>query len=448
MDDVRWTTRRLGRYTMRELNRFTCLLLGILVLGVSVPLYGQDTPSCEEDPARRALDFWIGEWEVVDADGRALGTNRIETSQNGCMLRERWESADGGTGQSLNYFDPAEGVWRQNWVDSSGGIVDYEGGVEGGVLRYEGRHVRPDGTVLKARVVLEPVEGGRLRHLIELSSDQGATWSTHFDGTYLPRGGQIVSASGALTDTPATEVTAEPVENEDSVQVAEGATSGPTGTISSSDDVVTEPEVQAVDPEPAKPARVEALPVAQEASPEPAAELAQPQAARQAELEGSSVRATTRELQREEIPEEQAPELVMASPMVLEIVPADIGKYPENAAWRTEETAGFICNEVKIRRVGVGRQVKGDRVRATVTAMLYTKRRMRKVGLLIEAVHDGEVIAADEIANIRVGKNIPAHGNDGMDVTAELEVSRQQFDAMFAGDSRPVLRLTLSCPAS
>ena len=81
-------------------------------------------------PEFRAFDFWAGNWRVTDADGTHVGDNTITSEETGCVLVERWRSARGGTGQSLNFFDPARGKWRQLWI-SPGSRIEIEGGVVG-----------------------------------------------------------------------------------------------------------------------------------------------------------------------------------------------------------------------------------------------------------------------------------------------------------------------------
>ena len=46
--------------------------------------------------------------------------------------------------------------------------------------------VQRDGSRIRSRMTLTPLEGGRVRQLIEQSSDEGATWTVWFDGTYVP----------------------------------------------------------------------------------------------------------------------------------------------------------------------------------------------------------------------------------------------------------------------
>lgn len=385
-------------------------------------LSAQPSGPCAAEPYR-ALDFWVGEWRVVDDDGETVGTNHIAKVQGGCLIEENWTSARGGTGQSMNYYDPAAGLWKQHWVDARGTVVHYAGTVEEGVLVYEGQHIRADGTVTMARVRLEPIESGRLHHLIEHSPDGGGTWTSYFDATYLPVGGQLESASVAdATESPRPATTVAESPSAGAIAAAEPA----------------EEELPAAEPAAETPAEPSAT----------ASESKQDQAARQALEEGSEVTAISRVLGREEIPEEQAPELRMASPMVLEIVPGPLDALREDTAWPTDKTKGFICNDIVVKTVTAARRGKGDKVELEVAARLYTAKRIRRVDLLVEVVLGDRVVASEELENIRVGLNIPAHGKEGLWVSAEMTVSRQEFEQLFAEGADRKLRLTLTTPPS
>ena len=142
---------------------------------------------CENDPKYRAFDFWVGDWDVYVGDQK-VGTNRIEKLLGGCLLLENWTDAHGTQGKSFNYLDPAAGKWRQNWVSEIGGVVRYEGEVKDGAMHYEGESILADGTTRMTKVLLQPVDGGKVHHVIEQSTDHGATWHTAFDALYVPKG--------------------------------------------------------------------------------------------------------------------------------------------------------------------------------------------------------------------------------------------------------------------
>jgi hypothetical protein len=144
---------------------------------------------CEADPLHRQLDFWIGEWTVLDGEGRELGTSRIRSRDGGCVIEEEWTSArGGGSGLGVNFVDGEDGRWRQVWIGSTGTVVRYEGEREGDAVRFQGRTTMADGTLSLSRAVLEPTGDGSLRQRIERSTDGGTTWTVYFEGTYVPAG--------------------------------------------------------------------------------------------------------------------------------------------------------------------------------------------------------------------------------------------------------------------
>lgn len=131
----------------------------------------------------RQFDFWIGEWDVVNQQGRPAGTNRITDIESGCALLERWTGAGGATGTSLTFYDRADGRWHQAWMDGKGQALRLSGGCRGSRMVLES--TRAEGRV--ERVSWTRVEGGRLRQVWESSSDEGKTWTVVFDGTYIKR---------------------------------------------------------------------------------------------------------------------------------------------------------------------------------------------------------------------------------------------------------------------
>lgn len=177
------------------MTRWHVSLLAVLaLLGAGTPLHGSG-PSTQEGScateAYRRLDFWVGDWEVRSGD-RRVGDNRIEKVLGGCALLEHWRSADGGRGKSLFYYAPAENVWKQVWVTSAptrpGGVKEKVllDSYDGPGVRFQGRIRLPDGGSYLDRTTLVPRDGGRVRQVVETSSDGGDSWETRFDALYLP----------------------------------------------------------------------------------------------------------------------------------------------------------------------------------------------------------------------------------------------------------------------
>jgi hypothetical protein len=154
---------------------------------------------CAYDPRYQEFDFWVGEWDVFNPQGRQVGVNIIEKILNGCALLENWSSVFGTSGMSINYYDPSDGKWKQNWSDARGGIVWYQGEIKDGAMHFSGENISPDGSRQLARVVIKPLENGNVHHFIEQSADGGKTWNVYFDGTYVPRKN---AQPGDETETP------------------------------------------------------------------------------------------------------------------------------------------------------------------------------------------------------------------------------------------------------
>lgn len=163
---------------------------GLLLAGGIRPVTAQDAASrpapCEADERYRAFDFWIGHWEVYDEAGeKHYGTNHIEKQERGCLLMERWTGAGGGTGTSMNYYDPARDKWVQVWVAGGGTVIEMEGGLVNGSMRLEGVLVNKEGAATPFRGTWTPLADGRVRQFFEQSTDDGQTWTGWFDGYYV-----------------------------------------------------------------------------------------------------------------------------------------------------------------------------------------------------------------------------------------------------------------------
>ncbi len=144
------------------------------------------------DPRHRQFDFWLGTWDVRQPDGSAAGRNRIERLFDGCGLAEHWEGASGLRGASYSAFDTGRATWHQTWIDSSGSVLLLDGGMGNDAMVLEGRTESAAGDsdgALRHRISwsVTDVDGDELRQHWQVSRDEGATWTTAFDGRYTRR---------------------------------------------------------------------------------------------------------------------------------------------------------------------------------------------------------------------------------------------------------------------
>lgn len=134
------------------------------------------------------FDFWIGDWEVTQPDGKVAGYNSIAPVNGGRALLENWTSAAGGyAGKSLNSFDASARLWKQFWVDTSGLVLELSGGIVDGSMVLSGKRKNRKGEDVVDRITWTPNDDGSVRQHWEASSDGGTTWQTLFDGRYVRR---------------------------------------------------------------------------------------------------------------------------------------------------------------------------------------------------------------------------------------------------------------------
>jgi hypothetical protein len=180
------------------------LLLGWASSAHAASLPPPASQPCREQVQGRALDFWVGEWRVVNAgDGTAAGENRIARLLDGCAMIETWHGVDkGDDGMSLFTYDARRRVWDQVWVtqDTSraGGLKHktMTGILYANAVRFQGTIATPKGDILD-RTTLTPWRDGRVRQTIEWSKDDGKTWKAVFDAFYIRNGSPDPGASAS-----------------------------------------------------------------------------------------------------------------------------------------------------------------------------------------------------------------------------------------------------------
>jgi hypothetical protein len=163
----------------------------LLLLSISAAVAAQspapDPRPCEKDPGYRAMDFWIGAWNVETAQGKPAGKSHIELILGSCIVLENWSGANGYEGKSFNLYLPDTSTWEQIWVDNAGEITKYEGEARGGNIYYRAHSKDPDGTAILRKMTFFKKDGDEVRQLGESSKDAGKTWTVDYDLIYRRR---------------------------------------------------------------------------------------------------------------------------------------------------------------------------------------------------------------------------------------------------------------------
>lgn len=123
-----------------------------MALGITASAPAQATSSPCTTVEHQALDFQSGAWNVHGPAGKLVGTNSIKRAISGCMLRERYVTGRGYSGESFNVYDAPRKVWHQTWVDNGGLLLVLEGGGRDGKMVMQGQTTGADQKVTKHRI--------------------------------------------------------------------------------------------------------------------------------------------------------------------------------------------------------------------------------------------------------------------------------------------------------
>ena len=157
-------------------------LLFLFVIQGLIAQTSDSCPCCTDDHS--AFDFWVGEWEVTNANGKPAGENTITKQEGGCVLRENWTSATPGyTGTSINFYNRTSKQWEQLWVDNSGSFLKLKGNRDGDKMILTSPEFDREGKTLKNRITWFKNEDGTVRQLWEVLEGDTVV-SVLFDGLY------------------------------------------------------------------------------------------------------------------------------------------------------------------------------------------------------------------------------------------------------------------------
>ena len=370
-------------------NRAARVLLAVgLGLTMALPLAAQRREPCEAGENHRALDFLIGDWQLVSG-GEAVGRSRVEKLEDGCLIAETWAFTDGRSGRTYSSFDAAAGMWRRFSVSNRGVVIRSSGAVEERVLLARGERTTAAGETSNWRERLALEARGRISRVAGHSTagDRAdRAGSAVFEGYYVPVGEPLAQPSRpaeAPSPSPA------PVET------------------------APRPTTGEVEPQ--------AAPVTGEVRPDSA------RAADAANIE----------------------RIAMESPMVLRLPLGTVEALPTGYAWTTRDTEPYLCEGVTIERVEVARHERRGRVELQVELALHGTRGNRRVDVEVDLLRAGQqdqgAAVASGSASGRVGRGIPAQLQYGaVALTVSLPMTIEAFDAAVAGAERPELLITLA----
>ncbi len=147
---------------------------------------------CSNLDQYKKLDFWVGAWDIYDANDNLIARSDISKREGGCAVFEDYRTLTGFVGSSINYFDPADSTQKQTWIDLRNSVTNYVEVQDGeGTLQMVGD--QGNNSLTRMTFVSEP-DGNTVTQTFENSSDGGETWSAGFFGKYVRRTDQSITA--------------------------------------------------------------------------------------------------------------------------------------------------------------------------------------------------------------------------------------------------------------
>ncbi|NJN41079.1 MAG: hypothetical protein HC811_01345 [Flammeovirgaceae bacterium] len=139
---------------------------------------------CRYNAANRQFDFWIGEWNVVNAAGQPAGKSSIQLILGDCIIYENWTTAPPNdySGKSFNLYNATTEKWMQTWVDDKGAVIEFvDGYLDDTKMIF---FTKSDQNQTTRRLTFFNLNPDQVRQFSELSNDDGKTWTTEYDFYY------------------------------------------------------------------------------------------------------------------------------------------------------------------------------------------------------------------------------------------------------------------------
>lgn len=138
------------------------------------------------------LDFWVGEWECTGRSRTTPGkdewtdtkaTNSIKKILGGKVVEENF-LMDGFEGKSVSAYDARNRMWRQTWVDNSGGYIALTGSFADGKMTLS-QVMGPSAPAgLQMRMVFSSITKDAFTWDWERTTDGGKSWELQWRLNY------------------------------------------------------------------------------------------------------------------------------------------------------------------------------------------------------------------------------------------------------------------------
>lgn len=163
-------------------SSLTFLLTALFIL--TIPRNASAQTNLADLTPAQYFDFWIGEWQLTwqDADGTTgTGTNTVERILDGRVIKENFKGLTGAfsgfTGESYSVYNPRTDIWKQTWVDNSGGYLDFTGHFRENKRLFIREGVNQNQEPVLQQMIFYDIDQDSFTWDWQISPDNGETWT-------------------------------------------------------------------------------------------------------------------------------------------------------------------------------------------------------------------------------------------------------------------------------
>jgi len=159
--------------------------MGFILAVLAAPtLRAAESPAACAGAAYGALNFWLGDWQVSDGAGHAIGHSKVESALDGCEVTETWESGAQFRGRNVHAYNAEDRHWHQFNADNHGHVHVFAGTAGQRGMEYSGVSKNESGGDVLHRMSITKEDGGRVKVWWRKSADAGKTWTTAYEAIY------------------------------------------------------------------------------------------------------------------------------------------------------------------------------------------------------------------------------------------------------------------------
>jgi hypothetical protein len=170
------------------MNQLTATTIILCLSCLCTAGFAQQQVPCQ-GPNQDDFDFWVGSWDVFNAQTDSLvGHNEVKAILGNCVIEENWSSLGYSRGKSFNALDPLSGQWCQLWVDNFGSRIEFCGEKTDSIMELRG--IMPSQTGIDSSILrfthLESKGWVRQEWFSRPKDQTDQEYQKVFDGIYKP----------------------------------------------------------------------------------------------------------------------------------------------------------------------------------------------------------------------------------------------------------------------